>query len=300
MVFVAAGSLLWLWPFRSVPTGSRGVITQFGAIRGIQAEGFLLLPPWQSLNVFSTRAETVNIDGAEGSTLDTQPVHVNLTVRYAIDPNKVAFVFEQYSHDGDLSNYVTSGTQEVFKAVTAHYSAPDLIIKRQEVSQAIFKGLDTKLETYGARVLNVDMRNFAFQQSYMDAINKKVEQEQLKLVAQNRLLTVEAEQRQKVAIAEADANALKAKTDGESYQQRTLADAANYAKKKEAEAAAFQIRASQEALAASQGVLELKRIEVAMEQAHPWNGELPVQNIYGTTPVPYMQFMQPELREKQP
>src|SRR5690349_9016764 len=73
-----------LWPFYSVPTGSRGVVTQFGRIVGIENEGLALLPPWQKLAIFSIRAEQANIDGAGGSTSDTQPVSVSLTVRYSI------------------------------------------------------------------------------------------------------------------------------------------------------------------------------------------------------------------------
>src|ERR1700755_1958418 len=72
-----------LWPFYSVPTGSRGVVTQFGRIVGIENEGCAILPPWQKLAVFSIRAEQANIDNAGGSTSDTQPVSVSLTVRYS-------------------------------------------------------------------------------------------------------------------------------------------------------------------------------------------------------------------------
>src|ERR1700747_381843 len=101
--------LIWLaslWPFYSVPTGSRGVITRFGKIVGIEDEGLAMLWPWQKLTLFSIRAEQSDVSGAEGSTSDTQPVHVSLTVRYSIRPDKVAEVFEKYSHNGDLSNYV--------------------------------------------------------------------------------------------------------------------------------------------------------------------------------------------------
>src|SRR6202012_4479051 len=72
-------------------------------------------------------------------------------------------------------------------------------------------------------VFSVDMRNFAFSDSYMRAINEKVTQEQLRLGAENKLKTVEAEQKQKVAIAEAEANAVKVRADGEAYA--TLKDA---------------------------------------------------------------------------
>src|SRR5580765_4662215 len=102
------------WPFYSVPTGSRGVITQFGKIVGIEGEGLAILPPWQKLSNFSIRAETANIENAEGSTSDTQPVKVSLTVRYSIATDRVAEVFEKYSHDGNLSSYVQTATQEIF------------------------------------------------------------------------------------------------------------------------------------------------------------------------------------------
>ena len=208
-------ALKWIWPFNSVPTGSRGVVTQFGKIVRIEPEGLVVLPPWQKLALFSIRAEAAQVDNAEGATSDTQPVHVSLTVRYSIFPDRVAEVYEKYSHNGDLSSYVQTSTQEVFKAVTARFTAPDLIAKRSVVSADIASLLAEKLSKYGAQVINIDMRSFAFQDSYMRAINSKVEQEQLRLAAENRLLTVEAEQKQKVAVAEAEANAVKAKADGD-------------------------------------------------------------------------------------
>ena len=47
-----------LWPFYSVPTGSRGVVTQFGKIVGIEQEGLAVLPPWQNLTLFSIRGSS--------------------------------------------------------------------------------------------------------------------------------------------------------------------------------------------------------------------------------------------------
>ncbi|MDQ6640003.1 MAG: SPFH domain-containing protein [Pseudomonadota bacterium] len=268
--------LLLVWPFYSVPTGSRGVVTQFGRIVGIEGKGLAILPPWQKLSNFSIRAETANIENAEGSTSDTQPVKVSLTVRYSIATDRVAEVFEKYSHDGNLSSYVQTATQEIFKAVTAKYTAPDLIAQRSKVSNDIYAALREKLSLYGAQVINIDMRNFAFSDSYMHAINEKVTQEQLRLGAENKLKTVEAEQKQKVAIAEAEANALRAKADGEAYANLKVATA---------QADALKIQNA--ALAQNKDVLELRRIEVAMTQAKAWNGVLPV-NVYGSAPIPFI------------
>ena len=268
--------LVFLWPFYAVPTGSRGVITQFGKIVGIAGEGLTLLPPWQKLSNFSIRAEKADIENAEGSTSDTQPVKVSMTVRYSIATDRVSEVFEKYSHDGNLSSYVQTATQEIFKAVTAKYTAPDLIAQRAKVSSDINAALRDKLALYGAQVINIDMRNFAFSDSYMHAINDKVTQEQLRLAAENKLKTVEAEQKQKVAIAEAEASARKAQADGEAYANLSIAKA-------QAEA----LRVQNAALTQSKEVLELRRIEVEKIKAEKWNGALPTA-IYAGAPIPFL------------
>jgi regulator of protease activity HflC (stomatin/prohibitin superfamily) len=265
-----------VWPFYSVPTGSRGVVTQFGRIVGIENEGLAVLPPWQKLHNFSIRAERADIENAEGSTSDTQPVKVSLTVRYSIGTDRVAEVYEKYSHDGNLSSYVQTATQEIFKAVTAKYTAPDLIAQRAKVSSDINVALREKLALYGAQVINIDMRNFSFSDSYMHAINDKVTQEQLRLAAENKLKTVEAEQKQKVAVAEAEAGARKAQADGEAYANLKIATA-------QAEA----LRVQNAALAQNKDVLELRRIEVERTKAERWNGALPTA-IYAGAPIPFL------------
>jgi prohibitin 2 len=273
---VAALIALWLvWPFKSVPTGNRGVITTFGAITGIENEGLVVLPPWKKLTIFSIRAEQADVENAEGSTSDTQPVRVSMTVRYSIATDRVAEVYEKYSHNGDLSSYVQTATQEIFKSVTARYSAPDLIAQRARVSSDINSALRTKLALYGAQVINIDMRSFSFSPSYMSAINEKVTQEQLRLGAENKLKTVEAEQKQKVAVAEAEASAVRATADGEAYAQLKVATA---------KAEALKIQNA--ALVQSKDVLELRRIEVEQTKAERWNGQLP-SSIYAGAPIPF-------------
>jgi prohibitin 2 len=272
----AALIVLWLiWPFKSVPTGNRGVITTFGAITGIENEGLVVLPPWKKLTIFSIRAEQADVENAEGSTSDTQPVRVSMTVRYSIATDRVAEVYEKYSHNGDLSSYVQTATQEIFKSVTARYSAPDLIAQRARVSSDINSALRTKLALYGAQVINIDMRSFSFSPSYMSAINEKVTQEQLRLGAENKLKTVEAEQKQKVAVAEAEASAVRATADGEAYAQLKVATA---------KAEALKIQNA--ALVQSKDVLELRRIEVEQTKAERWNGQLP-SSIYAGAPIPF-------------
>ncbi|HEX4209565.1 MAG TPA: prohibitin family protein [Candidatus Binataceae bacterium] len=276
---IGVGALILLsivWPFYSVPTGSRGVVTQFGQIVGVEGEGLAMLPPWRKLTVFSIRSETADINDAEGATSDTQPVTTSLTVRYSIFPDRVAEVFEKYSHDGNLSSYVETASHEVFKAITAKYTAPDLINERAKVSADINAALNAKIAVYGAHVINIDMRKFSFSPSYMAAINDKVTQEQLRQAADNKLKTVESEQKQKVAIAEAEAAAVRATADGDAY-----------ALLKNATAQADAIKVQNAALVAGAQVLELRRITVEQTKAEKWNGQLP-QAIYAGAPIPFM------------
>lgn len=268
--------LIIYWPLTQVPTGHRGVVTTGGKISDLKDEGFTLIAPWQRLSTFNVRAESAQVNAAEGATSDTQPVHVTLTVRYRVIPTKVAEVFEQYSKDGNLDTYVDTATREAFKAVTARYSAPDLIAQRAKVSNEIVAGLRAKLVVYHAEVISVDVTSFVFNPDYMAAINAKVNQDQALQAAEKKALTVAAEQKQKVAIAEGEATALKAKADGEAYANLKMATAQ-----------ADSLRIQNKALAESKEVLELRRIEVEMEKAKSWNGVLPV-NIYGSAPIPFM------------
>ena len=279
---------IMFWPFRSVPTGTRGVLTQFGAIKQIEPEGLVVVYPIQHLQIFSVRAESAEIKDAPGVTSDQQRVDTDLTVRYNIVPDKVAFVYENYSHDGDLQSYVQTATQETFKAVTAKYTAPELISKRAQLAIDIRSLLQTKLDNYGAHVINIDMTNFEWSKEYAAAINQKVTQEQLRQVADNQLKTVESQQKQKVAIAEAEASALKAKSDGDAYATITAANAQSKGYLMQATAQADAIRVQNAALKENKDVLDLRRIEVELAKANKWNGALPV-NIYGSVPVPFME-----------
>lgn len=274
-LFVVLILLAVMWPFHVVNTGYRGVVTQFGEIKRIETEGLVILPPWQDIRYFNVRAEESSVKGAEGATSDTQPVAVSMVVRYAVYPDKVAEVFEKYSKTGDLSSYVQSATSDTFKAVTAQYTAPELISKRRTVASDINRLLSEKLAVYGAKVVNIDMTDFSFGKDYMAAINEKTTQEQKKLAADNRLKTVESEQKQKVAVAEADAAAVKAKADGEAYA--TMVNA---------KAQADALRLQNAAIRESKDILELKRIEVAKIEAERWNGvRVPAAQLI-TAPTP--------------
>jgi hypothetical protein len=89
------------------------------------------------------------------------------------------------------------------KDVTAKYTAPDLIAQLATVSGDINLALHEKLSLYGAQMIPIDRRNFAFSDAYRHTVSEKVTQKQLRLGAENKLKTVEAEQKRKVALPSA-------------------------------------------------------------------------------------------------
>jgi prohibitin 2 len=201
-------------------------------------------------------------------------------VRYSIIPDKVAEVYEKYSHNGDLSSYIQTASQEIFKATTAKYTAVDLIAQRAKVSLDIRTALAEKIAQYGAQIITIDMRNFSFSESYMSAINAKVTQEQLRLGAENKLRTVEAEQKQQVVVAEALAGAVKAKADGDAYATLTNAKADAEATRITGQAKATAMLAQAQAISNNVALVELTKAE-------KWDGKLPVA-VYAGAPIPFL------------
>jgi regulator of protease activity HflC (stomatin/prohibitin superfamily) len=263
-------------PVSQVPSGSRGIITAFGEVRSVRHEGLQFHWPWEKVQLISLRADSADVKKSEGGTKDSQPVHTDMTVRYEIKPDAVEEVYVRYARDGNMDRYVETATQEAFKAVTARYSADELITKRAQVSLEISGEIDKRVDKFGVNIISVDMTQFSFSQSYMQAVNEKVTEEQKKLAAENALKRIQIEQQQQVVSAKAGAEATRERTDAEAYSVTKLA-----------EARAEALRKESSALRESKDVLDLRRIEVDKVKAEKWNGALPT-HIYGSAPMPWM------------
>lgn len=237
-----------------IPEGNRGIRVSFGEATGMTSQGWQWkIPIFQQIKPVSVMADAVEIKNAEGATRDTQPVHTNLVVRYHINENEALRIYKDISKDGDLDNIVFTSTLEAFKAVTSKYSADELISRRPEVSTAMSVAIQNKLHNYGATLLSVDVTGFSFSKSYMDAINSKVTEKELREAEVNKLERIKVEQQQSVVKANAEAEAAIATAKGKAEATRL-------------EAAALRENNS---------ILEVRRIEVAKIQAERWDGKLP-------------------------
>ncbi|MFR4477266.1 MAG: SPFH domain-containing protein, partial [Ruminococcus callidus] len=136
--------------------------------------------------------------------------------------------------------------QESMKAITAQYTAEELITKRSAVGEEIGATLAEKVQEYGILIDKFNIINFDFSEEF----NAAIEQKQ---VAEQNKLRAETEKEQKVIEAQADAEqkVIAAKAEADAIRQKAEADANE------------KINAS-----LNENVLKYQQIE-------KWNGEYP-------------------------
>jgi len=191
-----------------VPAGHRGVLLQFGAVRGVLGEGFhLRVPIVQKVDLVDVRIQKSETEAAAASR-DLQTVNSKIAVNYHVDPAYVGSLYQTVGKNYG-STIIAPAVQETVKAITAKYTAEELIAKRQDVSAEVKALLASRLQPYGIAVDSYNIVNFDFSQEFNRAIEAKQTAEQLALKAKRDLERVKIEAEQKVAQAKAEAEALR-------------------------------------------------------------------------------------------
>ena len=251
MALVALVALVFLLDgWFTVDAGERAVVLRLGAISWVADEGFHIKAPMIDrptrieIRVRKATAES----GA--SSKDLQIVHTEIALNYSVNPSAVADVYRQLGRDWE-HRVVEPALHETFKAVTAHYTAEDLIAKRAQVSEGITTELRNRLSVYGLKIESVSLTDFDFSDEFNRAIEAKVTAEQNALKARRDLERIQTEAEQRVAQAEGEARALR----------------------------------SQRAEITPE-LLKLKEIENQRIALEKWNGQLP--QYVGATPIPFI------------
>lgn len=199
-----------LSPFTIIPAGHRGVVTTFGKVdQDVLGEGLhLIIPIVNSVHKIDVRVQKGEGDG-DAASKDLQSVHTKVAINYHLKPEMIAHIFQDV---GDLTavneRIIIPAVHESVKAATAQFTAEELVTKRQEVRDRIRGLLNDRLGRHGVLVDEFSIVNFAFSQSFSDAIEAKTTAEQLKLKAERDLQRIRVEAEQKVTQAKAEAEAL--------------------------------------------------------------------------------------------
>ncbi|MGF6440696.1 prohibitin family protein [Paraburkholderia youngii] len=254
--------LLPITSYHVVPAGHMGVVSDFGDIAPTALDpGLHWAKPWVIISDFNVQFQKADADKAEAGTSDMQPVIETLTVNYEYDPTKVSYVRNHFGSDSTIEeNFIVPALYEAFKAVTARYTAEELLTRRAEVSKATVDYLQNKLTKYGIIVSDINVKDFRFSdQKFQDSINNKVIAEQDRQTTEKKLQT-------QTDVATANLNIAKVVNQQKLLEAQTTAEAIRI------QAAAVQ----------SQGGHDYVQLKIAEK----WDGHSMPQWISGQQNVP--------------
>lgn len=192
-----------------VGAGNTGVVVTMGAVSNkVLAEGLHFKAPFvQQVVQINNRTQKIETDGS-ASSKDLQIISYVVAVNYRIDHNSSASLYKNIGRSYE-SVIITPAIQESIKAVTAQYTAEELITKRQDVSTEIKAALEEKIGQYGINVEIFNIINFDFSEEFNAAVEAKQTAQQNALKAEQDLARIEIEAKQKVTQAEAEAESIK-------------------------------------------------------------------------------------------
>lgn len=246
--------------FVTVDAGNVGVVKRFGAVqdKALQEGLHFKLPFAEEVVPMDTRL-TASEAKASAASRDLQTVTTDVTTTYALDGAMAPITFQRIGIPSKVASAIVSpAIQESVKAVTAKFTAEELVTQRekvkQQIQQAIANFIDTTLNEKDLRgalhIANVAITDFRFSEEFNKAIEAKVQAEQQALQAKNEKL-------RRVTQAEAAASEVK-----------LAAEAQAFTIEAESKARADAITREAEALTGRPEVLRLRSIE-------RWDGVLP-------------------------
>ncbi len=253
-----------------VNSGHVGVVRMLGAVQPTPLpEGFHLKKPFldrvEEMDIRLTKEESQ----ASAASKDLQNVSTKVTVQYSLTGAVAPKTYQKIGVRRTVAaTLINPAILESVKAVTAKYTAEELVTRRAEVKlqtqEAIDKFIQITLKQKGAEgaltIANVAITDFDFSTEFNRAIEEKVKAEQDALKAVNEKL-------RRVTQAEAAA------------AERTLAaDARAYEIEVSSKARADAIRREAQALKNNPELIQLR-------MAEKWDGVLPRVTGEGMIPL---------------
>jgi regulator of protease activity HflC (stomatin/prohibitin superfamily) len=243
-------------PWVQVGAGERGIVLDFGAVQDkVLGEGLhFRIPVVQTVALMDVKVQK-SLTNAAASSSDLQEVSSEVALNYHIIPDKANIVYQTIGlHFKE--RIIDPAVQEVVKAVTARYTAEELITKRPAVSEAMRATLAERLMEHNIAVDAFSIVGFSFSKIFMEAIESKQTAEQLALKARRDLDRIKIEAEQKITAATAEAESLR-------LQRANI----------------------------SPDLIELRRIEANIKAIDKWNGILP--QVTGGGAVPFIGLGEP-------
>lgn len=242
--------LVFSRPWVQVGPGERGIVMNFGAVQKVVlAEGLhFRIPVMQEIVRMDVKVQKALTD-ADAASSNLQDVSSKVALNYHVIPDKANIVYQNIGiHFKE--RIIDPAILEVVKAVSARYSAEELITKRPAVSEAMRAALMERLLVHNIAVDAFSITSFNFSKTFIEAIESKQAAEQLALKASRDLDRIKIEAEQKVTAAKAEAESLR-------LQRANI----------------------------SSDLIELRKIEANLKAIEKWNGILPQVTGGGAVPL---------------
>ena len=194
--------------FKSVPTGYVGVKTQFGKVQNdVLQEGLNGKVPFiEKIVLIDCRTKKVEVT-SESSSKDMQTVNVTIAVNYNVGKDTANKLYKEVG-----TNYeniiISPAILESIKAITAQYTAEELITKRAEVSAMIQEALHNKVENRGFSITEFNVTNIDFSEAFDQAIEAKAVKQQEVETAKAELEKQKIQNEKEISVAEKDAKVM--------------------------------------------------------------------------------------------
>lgn len=201
----------FFWSWFQVDQWEVGFIKRFGQVQeSLYTPGFYFKKPLiEDVVVFDLRQQKAE-NTVSAASKDLQSVSAVVAVNYSVKQENVKSAYTTVGNlDAINERIVSPSIQESVKAVTARYTAEELITKRQTVSTEIIQQLRDKLEKYWLNVQEVNIINFEFSKQFEQAIESKVKAEQEALAERNNLEKVKFQAQQTIETEKAKAEAIR-------------------------------------------------------------------------------------------
>ena len=215
--------LPFIWPFVLVGAGERAVI--FNRFSGVQpgqlGEGLHAIIPWvQRATTYDVKAQTYTMSGAateanqqagnsndalQALTADGQPVSLEMSVRYHVDPQQTWKLHQQIGPDY-LSKVVRPEVRSDVRMIIAQYPVVDVYgPRRAEIITQIDARLRRELAKSYIVLDEALLRDVAFSPQFQNAVEQKqVAQQDVQRMEYERD-RAEKERRRKIIEAEGEA-----------------------------------------------------------------------------------------------
>ncbi|MDF2722459.1 MAG: HflC protein [Paenibacillus sp.] len=226
--------------FTIVQAGHRGIVLQLGAVQPqVLDEGLhFKLPFIQTVVPVEVRVQKAESNQISASR-DLQTVTTTLAVNFHLDGGTINNLYKNVGMEYK-GRIVDPAISESLKAVTAQYTAEDLISKRSEVSSKVKEALSAKLGQYNMILDEINITEFKFSEEFDRAIEQKQIAEQQALKSKLDLDRIKIEKDQEITRAEAQAEALRLQK-----------------------------------LEVTPELIELRQIEAQLKAIEKWDGKLP-------------------------